>query len=806
MALGAGIAAVRDAVRSLARARAFCFSTVIILAAVFAISATVLSLNGLFLYSALPYQGDGFLVDVRARVVTGEQQLPGNARGYADAWVDAASFAGRFAVASSSGGRLAMRDHDDYIGYASVGKGYFRVLNADAVLGHTLDELSPDMARARVAVISHALSRRLFGASPAVDKTIRLDGVDYQIVGVMPAEFRSPHTLAGNDEDVWIPLQPASSDAAAWGSFSTNLAVIGRVDARDGEKAVQVLLDAVTKRLSDTDGKGVLPAGTRVMPEVRPLRDAIVGEAYQTGMLMLAITACLAVLGFSIVGTLLVARMAARRPVWATHMMIGARMADMRRVAGIEVVIIVAAAFALAVPLNGYAVLVVRQLAAGTMPRVAELSIASSYLLLLACLAVMAGIAVAWGGLRTLASAPLAHELSGGSKGFATDVRFRARAVILGVQFFVIACVLYLGGLVLTDATRRLTTSVGFREEGSAYVQLFLPENQRDSTTKRDVMDRLTATLRADGLRGTTNVEMPTLSQALALFRTTSPDGSRIGDIAINGVGASYLGAMGMRVIAGRVFGEADYHDHADTLVVGESAARLLGGDGEALGRRLQVDGRGYTVIGVVNDVVNPARAGVSGSLQAYVPYEYTADVPTLAFFVFGDVVGRLDQIAADVRRTVPQAAIDANMPTTALRLDLVKEYRVKAIACAVLVLLAALMAVAGTQAVVHYLFLGKARDIATRMATGARLHHLVSELMALLLKPLAVALGIFTTLVTATVGVWGGVLGISGLVAALVTTVACAFVLGLLVVATGRATAKRLVRHGYTKLLHSLS
>ncbi|NID16528.1 ABC transporter permease [Luteibacter yeojuensis] len=781
-------------------------STVVTLAVVFAISATVLSLNGLFLYNALPYDEPGQLVDIHADIGTKDQVLQGNARGFADAWANAASFAGQFAVAASSGGRLRLASNDEYIGYGSVGPGYFRMLHASALAGRTLDELSPELWRSRVAVISHDLARRAFGEGRAVDGVIRLDGFDYRVVGVMPDDFVSPKSLAGDREDLWIPLPAAPQGAAAWNGFSNSLVLLGRLAHPSDAAAVQATLDTVTSRLTQGDAKGMLPEGTVVTPVLVPLRDAIVGDTYRGGLLMLGITACLVILGLSIVGTMLVARMAARRSVIATHMVLGARKASARWLVWAEVLILVVVSLFAAIPLNGYAVQAVKALASASLPRLSELSPGIGYLLFMALVALLSGLIAASTPLRGLGRSSLSLELAGGAKGSAGGSRFRGRAIVLGVQFFVIAGVLYLGGIVLVDSVRRLTASVGYREEGSSYVQLFLPADQRDGTSKRDVMQRLKERFVAEGAKDIANVDMPTISQALALFRVATATGANIGNFAVNGVGRSYLEAMRMKLMEGRRFDDNDFHDHADAVVLGVSAARLVGGRDSALGKRIQIDGRGYTVVGVVNDVVNPVASAPGAGLQAYLPYEYPDDVPTLAFFVFGDIAGQPEKLAGIVREVVPQAAIDANVPTKTLRLDVVREYRVKAAVCAVLVLLAILMAAAGTEAVVRYVFIGTAREIAARIAAGARIRHLVAELTSTVLKPLGVALAAFAVAAIAVVTTTTVISGIAGPLAAALGVVACASCLAVFVIVASRLAARRLIERGYLHLIHVLT
>ena len=92
---------------------------------------------------------------------------------------------------------------------------YFNMLGARAALGRTLlpDDDRPPVG-APVAVLSHSLWRRAFGADPqAVGQQLRFGGLSLQIVGVMPPGF-SGHTA--ERVDLWLPLSTAMHDSPGW--------------------------------------------------------------------------------------------------------------------------------------------------------------------------------------------------------------------------------------------------------------------------------------------------------------------------------------------------------------------------------------------------------------------------------------------------------------------------------------------------------------------------------------------------------------------------------------------------------------
>jgi len=88
---------------------------------------------------------------------------------------------------------VAQQGTTQRIGGARVDDDFFSTLQSTPELGRTFAGEDGQPAHAKVAVISHALWVSMFGASPDVLKrSIKLDGTNYQIVGVMPPKFEYP--------------------------------------------------------------------------------------------------------------------------------------------------------------------------------------------------------------------------------------------------------------------------------------------------------------------------------------------------------------------------------------------------------------------------------------------------------------------------------------------------------------------------------------------------------------------------------------------------------------------------------------
>ncbi len=176
---------------------------------------------------------------------------------------------------------------------------YFNMLGARAALGRTLlpDDDRPPVG-APVAVLSHSLWRRAFGADPlAVGRQLRYGGLSLEIVGVMPPGF-SGHTA--ERVDLWLPLSTAMHDSPGWHRAATLAVVELGVRIARGDSA-----NAVSSQLAAAAGTAVVLA---------PLIGAdFAPDSYRIAMWLAAVSLVVLAAGLANGATLFLVRGARRR-------------------------------------------------------------------------------------------------------------------------------------------------------------------------------------------------------------------------------------------------------------------------------------------------------------------------------------------------------------------------------------------------------------------------------------------------------------------------------------------------------------
>ena len=659
------------------------------------------------------------------------------------AWQDKAATIDALAAWSQSTVTLAGAGDPDRIRITSATASLFRVLDAHPLVGSTFeeeDETSP------VVVLSERLWRQRFGADPAVlGRVVRLNGEAHTVIGVLPdrAAYPDRQTLA------WTPFHVRS----AQGNYLSMFNAIARL--RPGVTAAQAAAEGTGRGrfAADTGMTTMAVFGGRGPVEIaaQPLGEALTADVRRPLIILLAAVALLLVTATANVASLQLARATTRRREMAIRAALGAGSLRVTRQLLVENVLLALAGGGAGLGLAWLLHRAMPSALPADFPRADDVTLNAPVVLFAIAVSVLTGIA--FGVLPALRARrlnlveSLAEDGSSpiGARGRSRTTQLRLAIMTAQVA---IACMLLIGAsLVGRSFMALLTADRGYNPTGVLTARLSLPSAlypaERRHELARQMLERLSAMPGVTSSAFTSELPL-TPGGSTAAFTMRSPHAEG-GTVSVQAspriVSPAYFGAAGMRIRAGRGFLDTDNETSLPVVVVNHAFARRYLGD-SALGSTLPTaagyqsdDGTQATVVGVVDDVryLTAADATQPELYFSYRQMKGRLAVPVITLLVrtTGDPSTLGPSLRAVVRGADGGLVPEAVMTMEDRMVRGLARPRLYAILLGGFAGFALLVAGVGLVGVLSYTVTQRSRELALRVALGAR----PSDIVGLVLR-----------------------------------------------------------------------